>query len=56
MKVEKSVDQLLQLFKLSLAFNIIVGHSFDIKIDAPKLWSMSGHYILVTACRLFKKC
>ena len=36
--------------------NIIVGHSFDIKIDAPRVWSMSGHYTLATAGRFFKKC
>ena len=39
---------------MSLTSNIIVGHSFDIKIDAPKLWTMSGHYTLATAGRLFK--
>ena len=56
MKVEKNVELLSKLFKVSLASNIIVGHSFDITIYAPKLWSMSGHYTLGTAGRLFKKC
>ena len=55
-KLKKKVILLLKLFKMSLASNIILGHSFDIKIDAPKLWSMSGHYALSTAGRLFKKC
>ena len=36
--------------------NIIVGHSFDINIDAPRVWSISGHYGLTTAGRFFKKC
>ena len=36
--------------------NIIVGHSFDITIDTPRVWSMSGHYTLSTAGRFFKKC
>ena len=56
MKVEKKVILSLKLFKMFLAYNIIVGHSFDIKIDAPRVWSMSGHYTSSTTGRLFKKC
>ena len=55
-KLKKKVILSLKLFKMFLASNIIVGHSFDIKIDAPRVWSMSGHYISSTTGRLFKKC
>ena len=33
-----------------------MGYSFDITIDAPRVWSISGHYTLSTAGRFFKKC
>ena len=33
-----------------------MGYSFDITIDAPRVWSMSDHHTLTTAGRLFKKC
>jgi len=33
-----------------------VGYSFDITIDAPRVWSISGHYGLTTAGRFCKKC
>ena len=36
--------------------NIIVGYSFDINVDAPRVWGMSGHYTPATAGRFFKKC
>ena len=52
----KKVILSLKLFKMFLASNIIVGHSFDIKLDAPRVWSMSGHYTSSTTGRLFKKC
>ena len=31
-------------------------YSFDITIDALRVWSISGHYTLSTAGRFFKKC
>ena len=31
-----------------------MGYSFDITIDAPRFWSMSGHHTLTTAGRFFK--
>ena len=40
----------------SQASNIIVGYSFDINIDAPRVWVMSGHYTSATAGHFFKKC
>ena len=55
-KLKKKVILSLKLFKMFLASNIIVGHSFDIKIDAPRVWRISGHYTFSTTGRLFKKC
>ena len=43
-------------FRGSPTSNIIVGCSFDITIDAPRVWGMSGHYTPATAGRFFKKC
>ena len=43
-----------EVFGDSWTSNIIVGCSFDINIDAPKVWGMSGHY--TPAGRFFKKC
>ena len=55
-EVQKNLFFAQEDYEESQTSNIIVGYSFDITIDAPSVWSISGHYGLTTAGRFFKKC
>ena len=55
-EVQKKCIFCARKFGGSPTFNIIVRCSFDINIDAPRVWGMSGHYTPATAGHFFKKC
>ena len=44
----------LKRFKVSPTSNIIVEYSFDITLDSPRVWSMSGHPVRSTAGHFLK--
>ena len=49
-------DLILNNVEASVMSNIIVGYSFDIKKNIPRVWSTSGHCVDTTAGYFFGKC